>query len=127
MEAAWQGCPEGRGNRYLQPTTHLDVPRGWDWVQWIAFERDHPEPTKEDQELADRVARMEEDTRRQRRWATLLYLELRLALVGTGLIILVVGLLAGRLAFAQLLLIAIGLSGGLALILLPVHRRLSRR
>ncbi len=105
---------------------HLNVPRGWDWAQWIAFERDHPEPTKEDQELADQVEKMEGGTRRSRRSAALIYLELRLALVGSALIILSIGLLAGRLSFPQLLFVALGLLGTLALLLLLVHRRTSR-
>jgi hypothetical protein len=102
------------------------VPRGWDW-QWIAFERDHPEPTKEDRELADRVARMEGGARRERRSARILYLEMRFATVGTGLIILLIGLLSGRISFAQLLLVALGLSASLALALVALHRRISRR
>ena len=102
------------------------MPRGWAWAQWIAFERDHPEPTKEDRELADRVARMEADARRQRRSATMLYLELRLALVGYALIMLSIGLLSGHISFAQLLLVALGLSATLTLALIALHRRISR-
>ena len=104
------------------------MPRGWDWAQWIALERDHAEPTRDDEQLAKRIAEMERIIGRQRRFAWLMLLETRLILIGLTLLVLLIALLAR--ASTNILPLGAIFAAGVALLVLfvlLVHAKLDRR
>jgi uncharacterized membrane protein len=83
--------PRVSKKKYIRRSLLLSMPRGWDWLRWIAIERNHSQPTEEDQRLARRMEGMDREVNRQRRFAFLMLFKVRLLLIGllVGLVLVV--------------------------------------